>query len=44
VAGEMAVLTSTMVKLKEEQLATANARIAELMHELNDQKASQAVG
>jgi chromosome segregation ATPase len=44
VAGEMAVLTSTMVKLKEEQLATANARIAELMHELNAQKASQAVG
>jgi chromosome segregation protein len=44
VAGEMAVLTSTMVKLKEEQLATANARIADLMHELNAQKASQAVG
>jgi chromosome segregation ATPase len=44
VAGEMAVLTSTMVKLKEEQLVTANARIAELMHELNAQKASQAVG
>jgi chromosome segregation ATPase len=44
VAGEMAVLTSTMVKLKEEQLATANARIAELMQELNAQKASQAVG
>jgi chromosome segregation ATPase len=44
VAGEMAVLTSTMVKLKEEQLAAANARIAELVHELNVQKASQAVG
>jgi chromosome segregation ATPase len=44
VAGEMAVLTSTMVKLKEEQLAAANARIAELVHELNAQKASQAVG
>jgi chromosome segregation ATPase len=44
VAGEMAVLTSTMVKLKEEQLVTANARIAELMNELNAQKASQAVG
>jgi chromosome segregation ATPase len=44
VAGEMAVLTSTMVKLKEEQLATANVRIAELVHQLNAQKASQAVG
>jgi chromosome segregation ATPase len=44
VAGEMAVLTSTMIKLKEEQLATANARITELVHELNAQKASQAVG
>jgi chromosome segregation protein len=44
VAGEMAVLTSTMVKLKEEQLATANVRIAELMQQLNAQKASQAVG
>jgi chromosome segregation ATPase len=44
VAGEMAVLTSTMIKLKEEQLVTANARIAELMQELNAQKASQAVG
>jgi chromosome segregation ATPase len=44
VAGEMAVLTSTMVKMKEEQLAAANARIAELANELNAQKASQAVG
>jgi chromosome segregation ATPase len=44
VAGEMAVLTSTMVKMKEEQLAAANARIAELANELNVQKASQAVG
>jgi chromosome segregation ATPase len=44
VAGEMAVLTSTMIKLKEEQLAAANARIAELSKELNAQKASQAVG
>ena len=34
----MAVLTSTMIKLKEEQLATANVRIAELMQELNAQR------
>ncbi len=44
VAGEMAVLTSTMVKMKEDQLATANARIGELMNELNAQKANQAAG
>jgi len=44
VAGEMAVLTSTMIKMKEDQLITANARIAELMNELNALKSNQAAG
>jgi chromosome segregation ATPase len=44
VAGEMAVLTSTMIKMKEDQLTMANVRIAELMNELNANKVSQAVG
>lgn len=44
VAGEMAVLTSTMIKMKEDQLTMANVRIAELMNELNATKAGQAVG
>jgi chromosome segregation ATPase len=44
VAGEMAVLTSTMIKLKEDQLTMANVRISELMNELNAVKASQAGG
>lgn len=44
VAGEMAVLTSTMVKMKEDQLTMANVRIAELMNELSAAKSSQAVG
>lgn len=44
VAGEMAVLTSTMIKMKEDQLSTANARIAELMSELNTLKSNQAAG
>jgi chromosome segregation ATPase len=44
VAGEMAVLTSTMIKLKEDQLITANARLAELTNELNALKSNQAAG
>lgn len=44
VAGEMAVLTSTMIKMKEDQLTMANVRINELMNELSAVKASQAVG
>jgi chromosome segregation ATPase len=44
VAGEMAVLTSTMIKMKEDQLITANARNAELMNELNALKSNQAAG
>jgi chromosome segregation ATPase len=44
VAGEMAVLTSTMIKMKEDQLTMANVRIAELTNELNATKAGQAVG
>ena len=44
VAGEMAVLTSTMIKMKEDQITTANARIAELMNQLDATKSDQAVG
>jgi DNA repair exonuclease SbcCD ATPase subunit len=44
VASEMATLTSTMIKMKEEQLTTANARVAELMNELNAARAAQAAG
>lgn len=44
VAGEMAVLTSTMIKMKEDQLVTANARIGELMNELTALKSNQAAG
>jgi chromosome segregation ATPase len=44
VAGEMAVLTSTMIKMKDEQVTTANARIAELMNEINALKSHQAAG
>lgn len=44
VAGEMAVLTSTMIKLKEEQISLANVRIAELTNEINTAKTAQAVG
>jgi hypothetical protein len=40
----MAVLTSTMIKMKEDQLTMANVRIAELMNELSTSKVSQAVG
>lgn len=44
VAGEMAVLTSTMIKMKEEQISLANVRIAELTNEINTAKIAQAVG
>ena len=44
VASEMAALTSTMIKMKDDQLTMANVRIAELMNELNATKAGQAVG
>lgn len=44
VAGEMAVLTSTMIKIKEDQLLTANARITELMRELEAVRAIKAAG
>lgn len=44
VAGEMAVLTGTMIKMKEEQLTTANARIVELQNEINALRSSQAAG
>lgn len=44
VAGEMAVLTGTMIKMKEEQLTSANARIVELQNEINALRSSQAAG
>lgn len=44
VAGEMAVLTSTMLKIKEDQLMTANARLAELNNEISALKTSRAAG
>jgi hypothetical protein len=45
VAGEMAVLTSTMARMKDDQLAKANARIAALTSEVEALKKSKvAVG
>ncbi len=44
VAGELALLTSTMVRMKEDELKQANRRILELTAELealNDQRASE---
>ena len=40
----MAVLTSTMIKIKEDQLLTANARITELMRELEAVRSTKAAG
>ncbi|MCS6824977.1 MAG: hypothetical protein NZ553_00030 [Caldilinea sp.] len=44
VASEMAALTSTMIKMKDEELLAANARIAELTRQLHELQAKQAVG
>lgn len=41
VAGEMAVLTSTMIRMKEDSLGSAQARITELTNELNTLKSGQ---
>ena len=44
VAGEMAVLTSTMVKMKDDALTAANARIVDLTNQLAALKSQQAAG
>lgn len=44
VASEMAALTSTMLKMKDEELLAANSRIAELTRQLHELQAKQAVG
>ena len=44
VASEMALLSSTMIKLKDDALASANARIAELISENGALKSQQAAG
>ena len=44
VAGEMAVLTSTMMKMKDDALAAANMRIADLTNQLATLKSHQAAG
>jgi polyhydroxyalkanoate synthesis regulator phasin len=44
VASEMAALTSTMIKMKDEELLAANSRIAELTRQLHELQAKQAVG
>lgn len=44
VASEMAALTSTMIKMKDEEQLAANTRIAELTRQLHELQAKQAVG
>jgi putative ABC transport system permease protein len=44
VASEMAALTSTMIKMKDDALVTANSRIAELTKQVNELQSKQAVG
>ena len=44
VASEMAALTSTMIKMKDDALSSANARIAELTKQLNELQSKQAAG
>jgi len=44
VASEMAALTSTMIKMKDDALSSANVRIAELTNEVHAAKSAQAVG
>lgn len=43
VAGELALLTSTMLRMKEEQLAQANHRIAAMAAEIEAMKAGKVV-
>lgn len=44
VASEMAALTSTMIKMKDDSLTAANQRIAELTKLVNELQSKQAVG
>ena len=44
VASEMAVLTSTMFKMKDDALTSANQRIAELTRQVTELKSKQAAG
>lgn len=44
VASEMAALTSTMIKMKDDALVAANSRIAELTKQVNELQSKQAVG
>ena len=44
VAGEMAILTSTMVKMKDDALTAANVRIVDLTNQLAAIKSQQAAG
>lgn len=44
VASEMAALTSTMIKMKDDALNSANVRIAELTKQLNELQSKQAAG
>lgn len=44
VASEMAALTSTMIKMKDDALGSANIRIAELTKQLNELQSKQAAG
>lgn len=44
VASEMAALTSTMIKMKDDALTAANQRIAELTKMVNELQSRQAVG
>lgn len=44
VASEMAALTSTMLRLKDDALTAANGRVAELTKQVNELQSKQAVG
>lgn len=44
VASEMAALTSTMIKMKDDALVAANVRLAELTKQVNELQSKQAVG
>jgi len=44
VASEMAALTSTMIKMKDDSLTAANMRVAELTKLVNELQSKQAVG
>lgn len=44
VASEMAALTSTMIRMKDDALTAANQRIAELTKQVNELQSQQAVG